>query len=485
MGSIVLYIFHFIHFSHRSHHAGFDVQPNQMAQLDSFLTKPENTSGIYNQSNQTKQTQTYVLSTPEQRSYLQLQSRRSRFEEALERMQNKSYRQEVDPLNEDNFVEPTHFNRIAVQPQVKYLGILVDAGRHYFPIPWLKRLIQFLYRLRFNMIHFRLTDDQAFNVQLESYPQLALASAAETRNTTYKPKQLRYLVKYALRYNITIIPEINLPGHAGAWSGIPGLILHCPNFACQLGYGIPLNVNYPNISTILKAVIQEVIEIFDNPPFLHLGGDEVERSVGCFSELGLNPFQYDNFELQLQQILREINYPQNQVIRWEVTGPNASTADMRAGGIQHNWYYLPGESLDIKPHHVYFNSWRLYMDANDNEGAAQIFKHTIDNFQPHLPGADHMPRAIIPASFELNVELWSQRNVAARLIAVALGAANWNTTTNTEQAFQLYDKVCRDLGLHPTVCDLQGFTSVPNVQYREHWNHVWQQWINGTCERVH
>ena len=199
--------------------------------------------------------------------------------------------------------------------------------------------------------------------------------------------------------------------------------------------------------------------------------------------MGLEPFQYDAFETQLGEVLQEIGYPVEQVIRWEVTGPHASVPHARTGNIQHNWYYLPGEKLQVHPNHTYFSSWRMYMDANDDDGAVQIFHNTLKNFQFHLEGTDHIPDAIIPAAFELDTNLWVQRNVAARLIAVAMGAAHLYLN-GTEEIVQVYDRACRDMGLHATVCNLQGFIAVPNVKYRADWQRVWDQWINGTCDRI-
>jgi hypothetical protein len=124
-------------------------------------------------------------------------------------------------------------------PQVQYLGVLIDAGRHYFPISWLKDLIDILHRMQFNFIHFRLTDDQAFNVRLESHPELAKPSAVNNPNgSVYSTDELVDLVAYATEKNITIMPEINVPGHAGAWSGIPGFLVPCPEFICLKGYGL-------------------------------------------------------------------------------------------------------------------------------------------------------------------------------------------------------------------------------------------------------
>lgn len=77
------------------------------------------------------------------------------------------------------------------------------------------------------------------------------------------------------------MPEVNVPGHAGAWAGIPHLVVHCPEFICQRGYGLPLNVTHHDLKPILTSILKEVVDIFDDPPFLHLGGDEV--NVRLFS----------------------------------------------------------------------------------------------------------------------------------------------------------------------------------------------------------
>ena len=181
--------------------------------------------------------------------------------------------------------------------------------------------------------------------------------------------------------------------------------------------------------------------------------------------------------------MEDIGYPNEQVIRWEVTGPLASVPHKRTGSIQHNWYYLPGEKLQLHPNHTYFNSWRLYMDTNDDDGAEQIFRNTLANFQLHMEGTGHIPNAIIPAAFELDTNLWLQRNVAARLIAVAMGAAHLQLK-GTEEILVVYGEACRELGLHPKICDLQGFTAVPSAQYREEWKSVWGHWIRGACDRI-
>lgn len=60
--------------------------------------------------------------------------------------------------------------------ETKYLGVVVDAGRHYFPVPWLEALLHYMAGLGYNWLHLRLTDDQVFAVRFESHPDLAVAA---------------------------------------------------------------------------------------------------------------------------------------------------------------------------------------------------------------------------------------------------------------------------------------------------------------------
>lgn len=123
-------------------------------------------------------------------------------------------------------------------PSTQYLGVIIDAGRHYFPMSWLKDLIDTLTRMNYNLIHLRLTDDQAFNIRLESHPELAKPSPVNNpHNAVYTVEEISNLVEYAAERNFTIMPEINVPGHAGAWAGYPNFVVPCPEFICLKGYG--------------------------------------------------------------------------------------------------------------------------------------------------------------------------------------------------------------------------------------------------------
>ena len=190
-------------------------------------------------------------------------------------------------IRADSIVEDPLRNRFwnhtrrAVTYDIKlpYLGILIDGGRHYYPIRWLERVVDYISAMKYNLIQLRLTDDQAFNVLLDSHPELAYPAAVNNPDRrVWTVPELKHLVHYAKQRNVSIMPEINVPGHGGAWAGIPGLITQCPEYLCNKGYSVPLNVSHPDFLPVLQDVINETLRIFD-PPFLHLGGDEVDMGA--------------------------------------------------------------------------------------------------------------------------------------------------------------------------------------------------------------
>ena len=371
--------------------------------------------------------------------------------------------------------------------EVPYLGALLDAGRHYFPIDWIKRMIHVLSIMNFNYLHFRLTDDQTFNIKLKSQPLLAYPTTLENNTKVYSPEELRHIVKYAKGKGIDVIPEINVPGHSASWGGIPDLILQCPEFICKKGYGVPLNVSHPKLRPILKDVLKEVIDIFDNPPFLHLGGDEVNMASPCFSEIGAKMFDYNEFESTLKTILKEIQYDESKVIRWEMS-ETLRNLD-RAGDITHFWLRQPGQKDWVKNNPKNYSapiitSARLYFDTNQEDSAYDVYGRTKQ--LKHNPHKLSPVLGIVAATFELSTKFWLDRNVVGRLLAVSMGVSDLNITDRFEFNDK-YRSVCKSAGFHDSMCKLYG---VPPIRYNVHRaelkgrGSVWEKWMENTCDRL-
>ena len=133
---------------------------------------------------------------------------------------------------------------IADAPRFSYRGMHLDVGRHFAPVPFVKRYIDLMSRYKFNTFHWHLTEDQGWRIEIKKYPRLTEVGGCrkETqlgRNRNpyvgdsirycgfYTQDQIRDVVAYAKERHITIIPEIEMPGHSrGRADGVSGARLH-------------------------------------------------------------------------------------------------------------------------------------------------------------------------------------------------------------------------------------------------------------------
>ena len=385
---------------------------------------------------------------------------------------------ERDPLRNLKF--PLNNYTVDWEPVPEYLGVLVDGGRHYFPISWLKRLVDVMAKMKYNLLHLRLTDDQAFNVLLQSRPQLAYPAMYDNPELrVYLPSELRSLVAYAKERGVSIMPEVNVPGHAGAWAAVPDLLVPCPRFYCEKGYGIPLDIHHPELRQLLTDVIREVVDIFDDPPFLHLGGDEVDMAAPCYEEglMDINEIDFGGFEETLRKVLVDVGYPEERVVRWQTS----EEGHARTGGIQHFWF-REGEH-----HGSFFASNRLYCDVNGDAGAYEMVTAVQHDLHHVVEG--RLPQAVIVGAFELSPRFWFDRNVLGRMLAASLGSADHRIPSNDaieriRIAADLYVKQCNLLGLGGDICDTAAKPVVPTKSFNIAKDEMWGRWKQSTCDRL-
>ncbi|MEA2734289.1 MAG: hexosaminidase, partial [Humisphaera sp.] len=186
--------------------------------------------------------------------------------------------------------------RITDRPRFAYRGMLLDSARHMQSIEFLKRTIDLLAHYKINRLHWHLTDDVGWRVEIEKYPKLMEVGAwrGNSRDATrrasspdkryggyYTKAQLREIVAYAADRYVTIVPEIEMPGHAQAavasypeisCRGEPVAVL--PEFKQSLE---PLCPSNEATYSFIAGVLDEVTEIFPSP-VIHLGGDECPRT---------------------------------------------------------------------------------------------------------------------------------------------------------------------------------------------------------------
>ena len=378
------------------------------------------------------------------------------------------------------------------------VGVLVDAARIYFPMKWLYGLVDFLSALSFHIIHFRLTDDQSFVFKSEKYPGLAVPAIPGRNEDVYTVQELTKWVAYANIKGIEIMPEVNIPGHAAAWAGLPGMVMPCANFICRQGYGLPLNVTNPYVLQVVVEVIKEVRKVFTSSSYLHLGGDEVHMSDPCLAELNYSIQNYSQFEDDLQQKLIELKIPLNQVVRWETTTSHSKRRreadstqttqhdkeEHRAGNLIHFWSGLPYQLPTKDIPNRFFISTELYFDACLDDGAWNIYQSTIRHSKANAT-------VIIAGTFELGPCTWDSRNVWGKLLAVALGVAvapsihqMTNTTQNSNAFLITYSEYCARLGLPQSICERVGKPMVNTSDWLIDHRYQQEAWAATMCHRL-
>jgi len=249
---------------------------------------------------------------------------------------------------------------IADQPRFSYRGTHFDTSRHYFPTAFLKTYIDILALHGINKFHWHITDDQGWRFEVKKRP--LLTEIGSRRDGTmkghdwssddhiphggyYTQDECREIVKYAADRYITIIPEIDMPGH------MQGALAAYPNLGCTGGpykvwkqWGVSTEVlcaGNPEVVTFLHDVLDELCDVFPST-FIHLGGDECpkDRWKECpkcqqkAKELGLKAENGRSVEAQLQTYLlcdaeAYLAKKGRQVIGWEEIlegglGPNTT-----------------------------------------------------------------------------------------------------------------------------------------------------------------
>lgn len=199
----------------------------------------------------------------------------------------------------------------------------------------------------------------------------------------------------------------------------------------------------------------------------------------CFDEVKKPMFDYDIFEATLSEILKDINYPEEQVIRWEMTGQRLKAK--RAGNLPQYWFRIPGESAPNMGHNAFLASGGLYFDFNEMDMAWQIYLYTRRYY--HLPH-DNFPVGIIVGTFELDSTFWYDRNVIGRLLAVTMGASEEVNAKNGKELYRMYEDACKAVGFDDNLCHHYGLPFISWKEYKNKWNDVWDKWKGRICDRL-
>jgi hexosaminidase len=362
-------------------------------------------------------------------------------------------------------------------PHFKYRGLMLDVGRHFMPVGFVKKYIDFIALHKMNRFHWHLTEDQGWRIEIKKYPKLT--EIGSCRNGTiighypgtgndnqkhcgyYTQEQIKEVVKYAADRYITVIPEIEMPGHSSA------AIAAYPQLSCfpdestkihkgvqwsgdstgkqvQQSWGVYEDVFCPSEYTFkfLEDVLDEVMQLFPSE-YIHIGGDECPKSNWKRSEFCQNMIKEkglkDEEGLQsyfIQRIESYLNSKGRKIIGWDEIleggiAPNATIMSWRGerGGIEaakqhHDVIMTPGsyvyfdhaqskkeDSLTIGgylPVETVYN-YNPVPAALDSANQKYILGAQANIWTEYMSNPDKVEYMIFPRLSALSEVLWSKK----------------------------------------------------------------------------
>lgn len=290
----------------------------------------------------------------------------------------------------------TEIQEIAINdsPRFSWRGNMLDVGRHFFPVSFLKKYIDILALYKINTFHWHLTEDQGWRIEIRRYPRLTQTGAwrketvrgrtkqydGQSYGGYYTQKEIKEVVAYAKDRFITVVPEIEMPGHAlAALASYPEL--GCTGGPYEVGthWGVYDDVycaGKEETFTFLENVLMEVMALFPGE-YIHIGGDECRKTrwKSCPYDQARMKKEGLKSEEELQSYLirrieKFLNARGRKLIGWN---------EILEGGLSPNatvmsWQGTKGGTHAAKEHHdvimsplqsMYFNLYQTKDTANE------------------------------------------------------------------------------------------------------------------------
>lgn len=345
-------------------------------------------------------------------------------------------------------------------PAFGWRGLHLDVCRHMFPLAFIKKFIDLLAFYKFNIFHWHLTEDQGWRIEITKYPRLTEVGAqrAETalphdpgqydgvpHGGFYTQDEVRAVVAYAAERGITVVPEIELPGHSvAALAAYPELGCVGEGYEVRRNWGIEDDIycaGKDEVFTFLKDVLSEVLDLFPST-YIHIGGDEApkarwEACPACQARIKAEELA-DEHELQswfIRQIEAWLNDRGRNLVGWDEIlegglAPNATVMSWRGsdGGIAAanaghdvvmtpNTYcyldYYQSEDTDSEPPAISAilplkQVWRF--EVIPGQIAADKQQHILGGqgniWTEYMPHSDHVEYMMFPRAIAIADVLW-------------------------------------------------------------------------------
>lgn len=285
------------------------------------------------------------------------------------------------------------------EPRFSYRGMHLDVGRHMYSVDFIKKYIDLMAMLKMNTFHWHLTEDQGWRIEIKKYPKLQEVAAYRKETLQghysdqphqfdgkryggyYTQEQIKDIVAYAQQRQVTVIPEIEMPGHSqAAIAAYPELGCTGEKVEVATKWGVFEEVYCPKEATFkfLEDVIDEIVSLFPGK-YIHIGGDEAPKTRWKNCNYCQQLIQKENLKdehgLQsyfIRRMEKYINAKGKQIIGWDEIlegglAPNATVMSWRGvkGAVQ---AAKEGHDVILTPtSHCYFD---YYQSDNEHEPLA-------------------------------------------------------------------------------------------------------------------
>ena len=362
--------------------------------------------------------------------------------------------------------------RIADQPRFGWRGMHLDCARHFMPKEFIKKFLDLLALHKMNVFHWHLTEDQGWRIEIKSLPKLTEVSAWREKTVVghhdnrprrfddtrhggfYTQDDVREIVAYAARRHITVVPEIEMPGHSQA------VLAAYPELGCTGGpyhvrtvWAISEDVfcagNDASL-TFLKAVLKDVLELFPSP-FIHIGGDEClktrwEKCPKCQARIKAEGLK-DTHELQswfIRQIGEFLTQHGRRLIGWD----EILEGGLPPGATVMSWRGTEGGIKAIQAGHdtVFAPNSHTYFDHSQATGR-ETEPLTIGGFLPlekvygYEPVPETLPSSLAGHVLGAQGQLWTEYMETPKAVEymafprlTALAEAVWSPAAGKDYA---------------------------------------------------
>ena len=293
--------------------------------------------------------------------------------------------------------------RIVDAPRFEWRGVMLDVARHFFGVDQITRLIELIASLKLNRLHLHLTDDQGWRLDIPAHPDLVAVGGAGASGGDpggwFSLDDWQELCRHGARHHVTVVPEIDLPGHTNAalaslpWLN-PGGIPPAPYTGSDVGFST-LHLDLPETRAFVEDVIAGVASV--SGQYLHIGGDEAAAT---------DPADYAAWVEFLHRTVTRLG---STMDGWEEIAPHP----LPPGTLVQHWLRPetalaapPGARYVMSPaRHTYLDMRHDPTDPHGRRWAGDIDVDTAYEWDPAglLPGVDDDRIAGVEAP------LWTER----------------------------------------------------------------------------